>query len=230
MSFLKEQEDMSEAKLHSHVPKLGEWDNDDRPYTTYFKNARKDKAGTIDLRGLESNHDCSKSESTDKHRTSGASRNGSTDHQKSARRQRNMGPESGGENVSGSGGTHMHSNHHRRTSSCPKTGPAGGGSFSGLGNYEYKHQRTTSVPKFGEWDETDPTSGEGFTVIFNKVKEEKHAPQPSNFATVAPEVETMDYSDCHHKKCPTPSWGSKSKQAKEDSDVDIVTLDLFPSL
>ncbi|KAK8575459.1 hypothetical protein V6N12_063131 [Hibiscus sabdariffa] len=237
---------MSEPKLHSHVPKFGDRDNDDPPYTTYSENARKDKAGTIDLSksdsdsadvhrpnagkimnpidheenpeasmhmrgGLESNHDCSKSESTDKHRTSGASRNGSTDHQKSARRQRNMGPEPGSENGSGSGGTHMHSNHHRRTSSCPKNGPAGGGSFSGSGNYEYKHQRTTSVPKFGEWDETDPTSGEGFTVIFNKVKEEKHAAQPSNFATVAPEVETMDYSDCHHKKCPTPSWGSKSK-------------------
>ncbi|KAK3218918.1 hypothetical protein Dsin_012888 [Dipteronia sinensis] len=33
--------------------------------------------------------------------------------------------------------------------------------------------RAASVPKFGAWDETDPASGEGFTVIFNKVKEEK---------------------------------------------------------
>lgn len=34
-------------------------------------------------------------------------------------------------------------------------------------------QRVASVPKFGTWDETDPRSGEGFTAIFNKVKEEK---------------------------------------------------------
>lgn len=27
---------------------------------------------------------------------------------------------------------------------------------------------------FGAWDEKDPRSGDGFTVIFQKVKEEKH--------------------------------------------------------
>ncbi|PWA91391.1 Pathogenic type III effector avirulence factor Avr cleavage site-containing protein [Artemisia annua] len=37
----------------------------------------------------------------------------------------------------------------------------------------YSH-RSTSVPMFGAWDEKDPKSGEGFTVIFQKVKEEKH--------------------------------------------------------
>lgn len=51
-------------------------------------------------------------------------------------------------------------------------------------------QRTASVPKFGAWDETDPNSGDGFTIIFNKVKEEKQIasatfpnvpPQPSHF-------------------------------------------------
>lgn len=38
-----------------------------------------------------------------------------------------------------------------------------------------QHHRVASVPKFGAWDELDPKSGEGFTVIFNKVKEEKQA-------------------------------------------------------
>ncbi|KAL5839006.1 hypothetical protein ACOSQ4_011614 [Xanthoceras sorbifolium] len=38
---------------------------------------------------------------------------------------------------------------------------------------DQSHQRAESVPKFGAWDDTDLTSGEGFTVIFNKVKEEK---------------------------------------------------------
>ncbi|GAA0141020.1 hypothetical protein LIER_02258 [Lithospermum erythrorhizon] len=31
----------------------------------------------------------------------------------------------------------------------------------------------TAVPKFGEWDDNDPASAEGFTQIFNKVQEEK---------------------------------------------------------
>jgi hypothetical protein len=31
------------------------------------------------------------------------------------------------------------------------------------------------VPKFGEWDEKDPSTGEGFTDIFDKVREEKQS-------------------------------------------------------
>ncbi|XP_047333805.1 protein NOI4-like [Impatiens glandulifera] len=29
------------------------------------------------------------------------------------------------------------------------------------------------LPKFGEWDVNDPSSAEGFTVIFNKARDEK---------------------------------------------------------
>lgn len=29
------------------------------------------------------------------------------------------------------------------------------------------------MPKFGEWDVNDPASAEGFTVIFNKARDEK---------------------------------------------------------
>ncbi|KAL9232766.1 hypothetical protein vseg_007836 [Gypsophila vaccaria] len=35
-------------------------------------------------------------------------------------------------------------------------------------------ERGTAVPKFGEWDETDPSSADGFSHIFSKVKEERH--------------------------------------------------------
>ncbi|KAL6978807.1 hypothetical protein U1Q18_020475 [Sarracenia purpurea var. burkii] len=31
-----------------------------------------------------------------------------------------------------------------------------------------------AVPKFGEWDESNPSSADGFTHIFNKVREERH--------------------------------------------------------
>ncbi|KAJ8461722.1 hypothetical protein OPV22_034648 [Ensete ventricosum] len=30
-----------------------------------------------------------------------------------------------------------------------------------------------SLPKFGEWDVNDPASAEGFTVIFNKARDER---------------------------------------------------------
>ncbi|MCD7462797.1 Protein noi4 [Datura stramonium] len=31
------------------------------------------------------------------------------------------------------------------------------------------------LPKFGEWDVNDPASAEGFTVIFNKARNEKRS-------------------------------------------------------
>ncbi|KAL5798136.1 hypothetical protein ACOSQ2_002956 [Xanthoceras sorbifolium] len=33
--------------------------------------------------------------------------------------------------------------------------------------------RGRPLPKFGEWDVNDPSSAEGFTVIFNKARNEK---------------------------------------------------------
>lgn len=33
----------------SHVPKFGNWDGDNVPYTAYFENARKEKAGGITI-------------------------------------------------------------------------------------------------------------------------------------------------------------------------------------
>ncbi|XP_039029637.1 protein NOI4-like [Hibiscus syriacus] len=34
-------------------------------------------------------------------------------------------------------------------------------------------ERGRPLPKFGEWDVNDPASAEGFTVIFNKARDEK---------------------------------------------------------
>jgi RPM1-interacting protein 4 len=32
---------------------------------------------------------------------------------------------------------------------------------------------SAAVPKFGDWDESNPASSEGYTAIFNRVREEK---------------------------------------------------------
>lgn len=44
------------------------------------------------------------------------------------------------------------------------------------------------VPKFGEWDENDPASAEGYTHIFEKVREDKQigAGKVPAMATEAP--------------------------------------------
>jgi hypothetical protein len=37
-----------------------------------------------------------------------------------------------------------------------------------------------AVPKFGDWDESDPSAGEGFTMIFTRAKDQKDAGGPSH--------------------------------------------------
>lgn len=37
----------------------------------------------------------------------------------------------------------------------------------------FKQEKGRPLPKFGEWDVNDPASAEGFTVIFNKARDEK---------------------------------------------------------
>lgn len=39
--------------------------------------------------------------------------------------------------------------------------------------FEFPQEKGKPLPKFGEWDVNDPASAEGFTVIFNKARNEK---------------------------------------------------------
>ncbi|RZB57502.1 Protein NOI4 [Glycine soja] len=41
------------------------------------------------------------------------------------------------------------------------------------GLHSEESEKGRPLPKFGEWDVNDPTSAEGFTVIFNKARDEK---------------------------------------------------------
>ncbi|CAI0374113.1 unnamed protein product, partial [Linum tenue] len=67
------------------------------------------------------------------------------------------------------------------------------------------------LPKFGEWDVNDPASAEGFTVIFNKARDEKktggkpESPGKGDSHTKAP----MEHGKPPAVSCliPTPSPG-----------------------
>lgn len=39
--------------------------------------------------------------------------------------------------------------------------------------FHLQQERGRPLPKFGEWDVNNPASAEGFTVIFNKARDEK---------------------------------------------------------
>ncbi|XP_031279119.1 RPM1-interacting protein 4-like isoform X3 [Pistacia vera] len=215
---------------HSHVPKFGNWEKDNIPYTTYFENARKEKAGMRmnpndpeenpeafmygrgDLEGDGDSRpvqtpvyvDSDKYISVEKHNISGHNPQG---------RQKSVRSESGNDK------SHSDYSHpqpgHRPLKSDRKKGPGeGSNSFSPpvqghtrqrSGSYpsdETRHHRTASVPKFGAWDETDPKSGEGFTVIFNKVKEEKQKAS-TTFPTVPSQAGS--HSDGQRNTAASPS-------------------------
>ncbi|OWM82897.1 RPM1-interacting protein 4-like isoform X2 [Punica granatum] len=53
-------------------------------------------------------------------------------------------------------------------------GTPGRSRFSGASRGDELLDKGSTVPKFGEWDENDPTSADGYTHIFNQVREERH--------------------------------------------------------
>ncbi|KAF9683322.1 hypothetical protein SADUNF_Sadunf04G0001400 [Salix dunnii] len=58
-----------------------------------------------------------------------------------------------------------------------------------IGKWGWKHHREASIPEFGARDKTDPKPGEGFIVIFNRVKENQIA--STTFPSVLTQPEEM---------------------------------------
>ncbi|PON91425.1 RIN4, pathogenic type III effector avirulence factor Avr cleavage site [Trema orientale] len=57
------------------------------------------------------------------------------------------------------------------------------------------HENGRPLPKFGEWDVNDPASAEGFTVIFNKARDEKKTGGNNKSAASPPKYATRKQSD-----------------------------------
>ncbi|XP_060186165.1 RPM1-interacting protein 4-like [Lycium barbarum] len=186
----------------SHVPKFGNWDGENVPYTAYFENARKvNKGGKM----INPNDPEENPEAFAYGRYDDASVNVSPAKVPSFETpQYNYGhrrnPSGSGQNKS-IGSTNSNSEsfgvtqRHRKSDVKKNKNDRGNGFVPPSPNRLIKSSRNpsddlscssaASVPKFGAWDEKDPKSGEGFTVIFNKVKEEKHI-AASKFPMVQP--------------------------------------------
>ncbi|XP_057483075.1 RPM1-interacting protein 4-like [Actinidia eriantha] len=69
-----------------------------------------------------------------------------------------------------------------------------------------------AVPKFGDWDESDPTSAEGYSQIFNKVREEKQS-EAGKVPAMATETSYSNgqkqYRNDNPKSCFCFPWGGK---------------------
>ncbi|GAU43605.1 hypothetical protein TSUD_184980 [Trifolium subterraneum] len=65
----------------------------------------------------------------------------------------------------------------------------------------YAQDKGRPLPKFGEWDVNNPASAEGFTVIFNKARDEKKTNTTNN---VTPRRNGQSYQN-------EPEYPQKSK-------------------
>ncbi|PSS24796.1 RPM1-interacting protein [Actinidia chinensis var. chinensis] len=190
---------MNPQQKRSHVPKFGSWDSDNIPYTAYFENARKEKGSGVMMNPNDPEENPEAFMFGRVGTGSECHRRNTSDHQKSGSH-KSTNSESGSDK-SNSGYALQQQNHRRTRSTTRKNSTTEANNFvrpspahdrlrSANNPSEDKSYRSVSVPKFGVWDEKDPKSGEGFTVIFNKVKEEKQIaatklptvpPQPRNF-------------------------------------------------
>ncbi|XP_038895249.1 RPM1-interacting protein 4-like isoform X2 [Benincasa hispida] len=187
---------MAGAKSSSHVPKFGNWDSDDVPYTICFENARELRAAGVDFDPND----------PDTYPPAAVINQNSTpaDHRGDYHQRREMG-NSGSEKLSSersgsdyallkeakqSGRKKKHSNGAEGMSRFTPTTTVSG--HGGKGNRNPRVRRNdegemmASVPKFGSWDVRDPKSGDGYTAIFNKVKIEKQIGGSNNPQAVPP--------------------------------------------
>ncbi|RDX58382.1 RPM1-interacting protein 4, partial [Mucuna pruriens] len=182
---------------NSHVPKFGNWDSDNVPYTAYFEHARREKAGIMmNPNDPEAMNTCTRvGENVDADEVMachGYSHNEKGSHgvlgNHTQRRvhHRSRGSSGGFTAEFGSEQTHydhsvIHHSDHKRNRSKGGTSVKSFSSSthnnthrseSSSFNDHTKHQ-ATAIPKFGAWDVTNPKSGEGYTAIFSKIKEER---------------------------------------------------------
>ncbi|KAL5700076.1 hypothetical protein ACHQM5_025574 [Ranunculus cassubicifolius] len=227
-----------------HVPKFGNWDSDNIPYTTYFEEARneKDKGAkmfnpndpqenpnafshwTVGLeddvvQALQSHpnsgsieHVTKRKENYQDREETHVRRSPSTESGLNQQSKPKSPTAESASDISSSDRSLLQSTNHR-TRSSQKKSPGGGvnsnsfpppsppsrvkvGSGRSADHQHQQHHRVASVPKFGAWDETDPRSGEGFTIIFNKVKQEKQN-GATRFPTAVPELSVYPNGQKH---------------------------------
>ncbi|KAI9123572.1 hypothetical protein K1719_004872 [Acacia pycnantha] len=185
---------------NSHVPKFGNWDRDDE-YTAYFETARREKdlnsLTMVNPNDPEQNPEASNFVTGSTVSAGGSdgsiSRNSNNSLGRSTRRRslsHQRGRDSYGsfkqESVSSRSNYPDHAVLQRRenkrsVSRGGNVGPAGSFSSSsyhrrGSGSHasrDSEDQEAATIPKFGDWDEKDPKSGDSFTVIFRKLKQER---------------------------------------------------------
>ncbi|XP_023641759.1 RPM1-interacting protein 4 [Capsella rubella] len=170
----------------SNVPKFGNWEAEENvPYTAYFDKARKTRApgGKImNPNDPEYNSD-SQSQAPPPSRTKPEQVDTvrrSRDHTRS--REESELKQFGDAGGSSNEAANKKQGRSSQNNSYDNKSPLHKNSYDGTGRTRPKPanlradespEKVTVVPKFGDWDENNPSSADGYTHIFNKVREER---------------------------------------------------------
>ncbi|GMH08038.1 hypothetical protein Nepgr_009878 [Nepenthes gracilis] len=202
---------------NSTVPKFGDWENQDIPFTEYFEKARKAKSGkTMNLDDPHYNYDLDSDSfsSAQSHALLLLGKRKALGRIKAVRPKHELQVNQEDDELQRPTDYPSHhdidrraateSTHQHHAGVNPSETP-GMAVMTNMGNDGGTHDLAPStpgrlwlrstrgnetpadhaaaVPKFGEWDEDDPTSADGYSQIFNRVRQERH-----NGAAVAPSM------------------------------------------
>ncbi|CAN1767496.1 RPM1-interacting protein 4 [Linum perenne] len=183
---------LQQQQQRSHVPKFGNWESDDNvPYTAYFDKARKGRTGgkMINPNDPMENPDLlveqtpsappkvrveSEEPPAGQVRRTHERRRSREDNEfkqqavgSPNRRAGSERPGGGRGSGGGSGGGRPARHSAGSDNSFEKSPLHPHARVSG------RPDQSSAVPKFGDWDENNPASADGYTHIFNKVREER---------------------------------------------------------
>nr|CAB3483596.1 unnamed protein product [Digitaria exilis] len=184
------------VQKNAHVPKFGNWDNDGNvPYTVYFENARKGKGGKmINPNDPAENPEAFSMAATSPNRSdAGRSSPAPPQPRHHERRPSDAPPPMSPNPYAGGSSPYHRGGEPQRRGAGARTGggysveqspvhpySSESGGYGLVSNSRAKGAsrgnetptRGSAVPKFGDWD-SNPASADGYTIIFNKVREEK---------------------------------------------------------
>ncbi|CAN1269571.1 RPM1-interacting protein 4 [Linum perenne] len=188
---------LQQQQQRSHVPKFGNWESDDNvPYTAYFDKARKGRTGgkMINPNDPMENPDLlvEQTPSAPPKQQAVGSPNRRAGSERPGGGRGSGGGSGGGRPARHSAGSdnsfeksplHPHARVSGRGSGAPspvwegKSSQENSHSTPGRSRMRPKGDespdQSSAVPKFGDWDENNPASADGYTHIFNKVREER---------------------------------------------------------
>ncbi|XP_057763535.1 RPM1-interacting protein 4-like [Arachis stenosperma] len=175
---------------HAHVPRFGNWDADNVPYSAYFDNARRQnsitKAKDSEVVFNKNNDDVDASRASSRNRSRSNRRRHREGRSNSSRRQLHHRTRMTTQEASEINnfdhsvmtklnlGTHHGGNDNNSAPFSPPRRQIKRRDSTTIGHpFQHANKEGTLVPEFGAWDATDAKSAQGYTAIFWKIRQEK---------------------------------------------------------